>query len=131
MTDGPPVAEPNLPFGTRKTRAPSRWRLLATWLPALIAVPALIGGVIHYGSLEKFFELARTARPEWLLPALAAQIATYFFASLSWWQVLTRAGQPRPLPYKLAKPRCFTAVSRLCLIDQGGVQLSQGRGRIP
>ncbi len=95
MTDGPPGAGPTLALGTRKARPPSRWRRLAKWLPVLIVVPALVAAVAHYGSVQKFIELARTARPEWMLPALVAQIATYFFASLSWRQVLMRAGQPR------------------------------------
>src|SRR5471032_1591414 len=110
MTDGPAGTEPILPFGTRKARAPSRWRRLATWLPVLIAVPALVAAVAHYGSVQKFIELARTAQPEWMLPALAAQIATYFFASLSWRQVLMRAGQPRPFRtlFRLSIAKLYT-----------------------
>jgi glycosyltransferase 2 family protein len=71
-------------------------RRLLSWLPGLIALPALITAVVHYGSLARFGELARDARPEWLLPAFAAQLATYVFAALSWRLVLIEADQPRP-----------------------------------
>jgi uncharacterized membrane protein YbhN (UPF0104 family) len=67
-----------------------------SWLPALIVMPALIGVVLHYGSLEKFAGLLRSARPEWLLAALVTQFATYAFAALSWWLVLARGGERRP-----------------------------------
>src|SRR5471030_1348522 len=94
MTHDPASAEIALPLRSRKPR--TRWRRLISWLPALIALPTLAVAVFHYGSLERFLELARTVRTEWLIPALAAQIATYIFAAASWRQVLTRAGQPRP-----------------------------------
>ncbi len=84
----------DLPLDPYKPR--SRWQLLATWLPALIALPALMAAVLHYGSLSRFIELARAARPEWLLPAFAAQVLTYVFSALSWRQVLDRAGERRP-----------------------------------
>jgi uncharacterized membrane protein YbhN (UPF0104 family) len=83
-----------LPLDPYKPR--SRWQRLATWLPTLIILPALVAAVLHYGSLSKFVELAGGARPEWLLPAFAAQVLTYVFSALSWHQVLNKAGQPRP-----------------------------------
>src|SRR5471030_1807412 len=110
MSDLPPAAETSLPFGVRKTRPRSRWRRLAGWLPAFIALPVLVGAILHYGSLEKFIELARTARPEWMLPALAVQIATYFFSALSWHQVLARAAHPRPFRtlFRLSVAKLYT-----------------------
>jgi uncharacterized membrane protein YbhN (UPF0104 family) len=89
------------------------------WLPALVALPALIAAVLHYGSLEKFVALAQTARPEWLLPGVAAQVATYVFAALSWRQVLRRAGQPRPFRtlFRLSVAKLYTDQA----IPTGGV----------
>jgi hypothetical protein len=45
-----------------------------------------------------------------MLPALAAQVATYLFASLSWRQVLMRAGQPRPFRtlFRLSIAKLYT-----------------------
>lgn len=67
-----------------------------SWLPALIVLPALIAVAWEHSSIESFIELAQGARPEWLLPALAAQVATYVFAALSWRLVLHRVQQQRP-----------------------------------
>jgi len=39
----------------------------------------------------------RSARPEWLVPAVLAQAATYVAAALVWRQALRRAGHPRSL----------------------------------
>jgi uncharacterized membrane protein YbhN (UPF0104 family) len=90
-----------------------KWDTIRTairWLPGLIIVPALIAVVLHYGSIEKFAELVKTARPEWLVPALAAQLATYGFAALSWRLVLMRAGQPRPFRtlFRLSVAKLYT-----------------------
>ncbi len=97
----------------------SRWRRLVRWLPALIAVPALIAAVLHYGSLTKFVELVRAARPEWLLPALGAQVLTYVFSALSWRQVLNKAGEPRPFRtlFRLSIAKLYTDQA----IPTGGV----------
>jgi uncharacterized membrane protein YbhN (UPF0104 family) len=85
-------------------------RRLIAWLPGLIVMPALIGVVLHYGSLEKFADLVRSARPELLLPALAAQFATYVFAALSWRLVLAPAGQVRPFVtlFRLGVAKLYT-----------------------
>jgi glycosyltransferase 2 family protein len=121
MHDGPPADLPILPIGTHKARAPRRslLRRLVSWLPALVALPALIAAVVHYGSTEKFIELARTARPEWMLPALATQCATYVFAALSWHQVLAKASEPRPFrtPFRLSVAKRYTDQA----IPTGGV----------
>lgn len=100
-------------------RPPSRWRRLLRWLPALIALPALAVAVFQYGSVARFIELARDARPEWLIPALASQVATYCFAALSWRQVLNRAGQPRPFRtlFRLSVAKLYTDQ----VIPTGGV----------
>ncbi|MBS0519935.1 MAG: flippase-like domain-containing protein [Proteobacteria bacterium] len=90
-----------------------------TWLPALIVLPGLVAVVLHYSSLEKFAQLARNAQPEWLLPALGAQVGTYVFAALSWRQVLHRAGERRPFRtlFRLSVAKLYTDQA----IPTGGV----------
>lgn len=107
----------SLLVGPHKPR--SRWHRLLKWLPALIAMPALIVGVVHYGSLTRFVDLARSARPEWLLPAFAAQVMTYVFSALSWRQVLSKAGEPRPFRtlFRLSVAKLYTDQA----IPTGGV----------
>lgn len=78
------------------TATPSWARRVVSWLPGLIVLPALVVLVLHYGSMQRFAQLARDARPEWFLPAFGAQLTTYAFAALAWRQVLGRAGHQRP-----------------------------------
>jgi uncharacterized protein (TIRG00374 family) len=47
----------------------------------------------HFTELERFVELARNARPVWLLASLALQSITYFAAAGVWWVVLQRRGE--------------------------------------
>ncbi|HAM72140.1 MAG TPA: hypothetical protein DCM86_10900, partial [Verrucomicrobiales bacterium] len=86
------------------------WRRLAPWLSALIVLPALLAAALHFSSLTKFVELAQNAQPQWLLPVLAAQAATYVFGALAWHQVLLSAGQPRPFPtlFRLSIAKLYT-----------------------
>jgi uncharacterized protein (TIRG00374 family) len=95
------------------------WRRLAPWLSALIVLPALLAATLHFSSLAKFVDLAREARPQWLLPALAVQAATYVLAALSWHQVLMSAGQPRPFRtlFRLSIAKLYTDQA----IPTGGV----------
>lgn len=88
MSEAPLLPDPPAPLPW--------WRRLLSWLPALIVLPALIAVAWEHSSIESFIELAQGARPEWLLPALAAQVATYVFAALSWRLVLHRVQQQRP-----------------------------------
>ena len=74
-----------------------RWRLYAGWTAGLLALATLIGVVVHRGEVEQFVLLARHAAPEWLIPACAAQAATYLFATAVWRAVLRKAGHPRKL----------------------------------
>jgi len=88
----------------------SQIRTALRWLPGVIVFPALVVVILHYGSIEKFGELLRSARPEWLVPALAAQFATYGFAALSWHFVLQRAGEARPFRtlFRLGVAKLYT-----------------------
>jgi glycosyltransferase 2 family protein len=75
----------------------SRVRSLLSWVIGLLGFLALIFAVLHFGSLERILELARSARPAWLFLAVLVQAATYVSAALVWRQALRRAGQPRSL----------------------------------
>ena len=63
--------------------------------------------VLHASELERFAELARGARPEWLLLAFALQVVTYACTAAVWRCALGAAGERRPLrsliPLGLAK----------------------------
>src|SRR5579862_5969581 len=75
----------------------SRRRALLSWLIGFLGFLALILVVLHFGSLERMIELARSAHPAWLLLALLVQAATYVSAALVWRQALDRAGSKRSL----------------------------------
>lgn len=72
-------------------------RVLLSWAIGLLGFLALILAVLHFGSLERMIELARSARPAWMLLALLVQAATYVSAALVWRQALYRAGRQRSL----------------------------------
>src|SRR5208282_5284674 len=55
----------------------SRVRPLLSWVIGLLGFLALILAVLHFGSLERIIELARSARPAWLVLAALVQAATY------------------------------------------------------
>jgi uncharacterized membrane protein YbhN (UPF0104 family) len=82
------------------------WRA-APWLFGLLALGALILVVVRVGELERFVQLARGAEPEWLLLALALQLATYACTASVWRSSLAGAGAPYSLrsliPLSLAK----------------------------
>jgi uncharacterized protein (TIRG00374 family) len=77
------------------------------WLFGLIALGALVAGVLHFGDLERFAVLARRAQPLWLGVAILLQGATYCAVALGWSLVLRRARHPvafrRLLPVALSK----------------------------
>jgi uncharacterized protein (TIRG00374 family) len=75
----------------------SRLRSLMFWIVGLVGFLAVILVVLHFGSLQKMAELVRSARPGWLLVALAVQSATYVSAAFVWREALHRAGHPLPL----------------------------------
>jgi glycosyltransferase 2 family protein len=72
-------------------------RALLSWVIGLLGLLAVILAVLHFGSLERTIELARSAHPAWLLLAVLVQAATYVSAALVWRQALHRAGHPRSL----------------------------------
>ena len=75
----------------------SRVRPLLTWVIGLLGFLAVVLAILHFGSLERFIELTRSAHPAWMLLAIVAQAATYVSAALVWRQALHRAGHKRSL----------------------------------
>ncbi|WP_240975316.1 lysylphosphatidylglycerol synthase transmembrane domain-containing protein [Paraburkholderia aromaticivorans] len=75
----------------------SRLRPLGLWAMGLAGFVAVVLVALHFGSLQKMLELARSARPGWLLVAFVAQGATYLSAAFVWRQALQCAGHPLPL----------------------------------
>lgn len=82
---------------TPRQHPTSRWRRIAAVLFGLLALAVVVGIVLHLGELEDFALLLSTARPAWLLAALAAQGLTYVFAALAWRLALAQAGHRVPL----------------------------------
>lgn len=71
---------------------------------------ALVGAVLHWGELENFADLARRARPGWLLLALVLQLSTYMSVALGWRVVLARAegrGYRLPALLRIALSKLF------------------------
>ena len=75
----------------------SRLRLLMFWIVGLMGFLTVILVVLHLGSLQKMAELIRSARPGWMLVALAVQSGTYVSAALVWREALCQAGHPLSL----------------------------------
>jgi hypothetical protein len=75
----------------------SRLRLLMFWIVGLMGFLAVILVVLHLGSLQKMAELIRSARPGWMLVALAVQCGTYVSAAFVWRVALRQAGHPLAL----------------------------------
>jgi uncharacterized membrane protein YbhN (UPF0104 family) len=78
------------------TRTVRHWHL-TPWLFALLAVGGLVTVVKHFAEFQQFVEMARKAKPVWLLVGFVLQVATYFGVAWSWRIVLDSAGQPQPL----------------------------------
>lgn len=96
--------------GPAPAEAPRRrWRRL-TWLPGPLLLLAVVAVVTHLGEAERLVQLARRARPVWILAAVFLQAATYCGAAAVWQRVLRRAGEGQPL-----RALAPLAVSRLFL----------------
>ncbi|CAB3744448.1 hypothetical protein LMG24238_07273 [Paraburkholderia sediminicola] len=75
----------------------SRFRSLVFWIVGLMGFLAVILVVLHLGSLQKMAGLIRSARPGWMLVALAVQSCTYVSAAFVWREALRQAGHPLSL----------------------------------
>ncbi|MFL9950439.1 lysylphosphatidylglycerol synthase domain-containing protein [Paraburkholderia agricolaris] len=75
----------------------SRLRSFMFWIIGLMGFIAVILVVLHIGSLQKMTELIRSARPAWMLAALAVQSGTYVSAAFVWRAALRQAGHPLSL----------------------------------
>lgn len=82
-------------------------RRLAVWTTGLLVLLGLVLVVAHVGEVERFSELVRHVRPEWLAVALVLQAATYVCAAAIWQRSLVGLGTRRSLvnllPLGLAK----------------------------
>jgi glycosyltransferase 2 family protein len=67
-------------------------RRFRNWLIGLLLLSGLIVVVTHWVRIEQFIELARQARPLWLLLGLFLQIGTYFSVAAAWQLALQHAG---------------------------------------
>jgi hypothetical protein len=73
--------------------SPPRWQNRVSWLFGLLVFAAVVTFAIHSTEIGRFLEIARNARPVWLLAAIALQAGTYFAAAGVWWIVLWHRGQ--------------------------------------
>ena len=66
---------------------------LARWAFGVFLLAAFVVVVLRLGDIQEFVQLVRSAKPEWLLLALVAQVATYVAAGAIWQEVLKESGQ--------------------------------------
>jgi Mg2+-importing ATPase len=78
--DGPP--------GSELGRGRAGW---LTWLVGLAALAAVVLVAVHFAEARELVRLARRARPEWLVLAVALQVPTYVFQAEVWQTVLRPA----------------------------------------
>lgn len=76
----------------RPGAARGRIRLVAVWAFGVVLLGALVAVVLHLGELQHFAEIARSARPGWLVIAVGAQAGTYACAAAVWWSALRVCG---------------------------------------
>ena len=74
-----------------------RWRQILPWAIGLITLTFVILVVLRRGDIERFAELARAARPIWLLLACLAQTGTYLCAAGVWHRALLHSGHRKSL----------------------------------
>lgn len=84
-----------------------RARRVGVWILGLLALAAVLAGVLHFRELEDFARLARQAKPAWLLVAVGLQILTYLCVAAAWQRALRATGHEISLrslmPLSLAK----------------------------
>jgi uncharacterized protein (TIRG00374 family) len=97
----------------------SRLHSLMFWVLGLLGFVAVILVVLHFGSIEKMAELARSAHPAWLLAALLAQAATYISAAFVWRQALHHAGHS--LTLRVLVPLGIAKVFTDQVLPSGGI----------
>jgi glycosyltransferase 2 family protein len=71
--------------------------LIRGWVFGLLVLAALILIVVHFSDITELTTLVRSARPEWLLLALLAQVGTYLSAGSVLREALKSAGRRVPL----------------------------------
>ena len=71
----------------------SRWRVIGWWLTGFLCFGAVIIFIFNIGELQKFVEVARSIRPQWLFLALLIKALSYVSAAGLWHQVLKSSRQ--------------------------------------
>ncbi|WP_375395461.1 YbhN family protein [uncultured Sphingomonas sp.] len=66
------------------------------WILGIASIALVVGAVVRIGDLQAFAAMLRSARPGWLLVALALQAVTYLCVAAGWKIVLAAAGTPQP-----------------------------------
>ncbi|SED10413.1 hypothetical protein SAMN02787142_2563 [Burkholderia sp. WP9] len=120
----PPTAKPGVETGLVRI-APgllgktSRLRSVMFWIVGLTGCIAVVLVVLHLGSLQKMAELIRSARPGWMLVALALQCGTYVSAAFVWREALREAGHP--LSLRTLTPLGIAKVFTDQVLPSGGI----------
>ena len=63
------------------------------WITGVLLLGVVIALVVHLGRGERYLDLLRQARPEWLLVTLVLQVGTYLCAALVWQRALACQGK--------------------------------------
>jgi uncharacterized membrane protein YbhN (UPF0104 family) len=116
------------------SREAGKFALLG-WLIGLMLLAALVLVALRASELEKFIDLLRRARPQWLAAGLAMQAATYVLAALVLRHALERFGVRQRLtkliPLGLAKLFTDQAVPSVGLSGALIAVRSLGRRGVP
>ena len=82
----------------RESRDLWRWSkgrgYLLSWGLGILLLSGLVIAIFRVGEIEQFLDLMRQAQPEWLLPAICAQLLTYAAAAAVWRAALRASGHP-------------------------------------
>jgi uncharacterized membrane protein YbhN (UPF0104 family) len=83
-------------------KAPSDGARVGRWafaplVAGLIILAAVVTVALHFSDIDAFAMLAQSARPEWLLAAVTAQVLTYACSTGVWRIALERTGYSPPL----------------------------------
>ncbi len=110
------TSESNLQEAAARRR---RWRRVLPFALGLLTLSGLVVTVLHFGEIERFAALARSARTEWLLLAVLVQIVTYACPAGVWYLTLHNAG--KHLAYNSLIPLSVAKLFTDQAVPTGGV----------
>lgn len=70
----------------------SRSAIIIGWTIGLAVLVALVGFILHFGDIEAFFAVIRSANFGWLAGAVLCQAATYASVAATWSRTLANSG---------------------------------------